>query len=277
VEERIAEAARSFGLNRAQLRNSRIAMFFLIAYAISWTAWIALFAQHFSPFAWPGRWLYLAAVLAPHGAALVSSAVEGGRAELGAFYRRIARRVPFRWAIVAICVPPIIYLMRDAVSVGFHLPHDSFFHRPPRSVTALLLGQLAVVIGEEPGWRGFALPRLLGRFGPITGTLILGIAWAFWHLPLFIITGTPQYGTGFLPFALELMAWSMVMTLIMMHARGSVVAAMLFHASANLCAFTMWQPDVQLFALGPWLIAAGIAAWRMQWESNRAPLTAGMC
>src|SRR5438552_19204582 len=87
--------------------------------------------------------------------------------------------------------------------------------------------------------------------------------WAFWHLPLFIITGTPQYGTGFLPFALELIAWSMVMTLIMMHARGSVVAAMLFHASGNLCAFTMWQPDVHLFALGPWVTAAGIAAWRM--------------
>ena len=277
MNERIAEAAKLSALNGAQPRNSRIAMFFLIAYAISWTAWITLFARHISPFAWPGRWFYLAAVLAPHGAALVSSAVEGGRAELGVFYRRVTRRVPFRWAIVAVCVPPIIYLMRDVVSVGFHLPHDSFFHRPPRTVTALLLGQLAVVIGEEPGWRGFALPRLLRRFGPIVGTLILGIAWACWHLPLFIISGTPQYGTGFLPFALELMAWSMVMTLIMMHARGSVVAAMLFHASANLCAFTMWQPDVQLFALGPWVIAAGIAAWRMQREVNHAPLTADMC
>jgi uncharacterized protein len=250
VNERIAEAAKLFALNRAQLRNSRIAMFFLIAYAIGWTASITLFARYLSPFAWPGRWSYLAAVLAPHGAAFMSAAVEGGRAELGAFYRRVTRRVPFRWAIIAICVPPIIYLVRDAVSVGFHLPHDSSFHRPPRTVTALLLGQLAVVIGEEPGWRGFALPRLLGRFEPIVGTLILGIAWAFWHLPLFIISGTPQCGTGFIPFALDLMAWSMVMTLIMMHTRGSVVGAMLFHASANVCAFTMWQPRRATFLAG---------------------------
>src|SRR5438552_17264212 len=157
-------------------------MFVLIAYAISCTAWIALFAQHLSPFAWPGRWFYLAAVFAPHGAALVSTAVEGGRAELGAFYRRIMRPVRFRWAIIAICVPPIIYLVRDAVSVGFHLPHDSFFHRPPRTVTALLLGQLALVLREEPGRRGLVLPRLLRRFGPTAGTLILGIAWACWHL-----------------------------------------------------------------------------------------------
>jgi membrane protease YdiL (CAAX protease family) len=277
VDERIDEAARLFAPRRTQLRNSRIAMFFLIAYAISWTAWITLFARHLPPFAWPGRWFYLAAVLGPHGAALVSTAVEGGSAELGAFYRRLTRQVPFRWAIAAICIPPIIYLVRDAMSVGFHLPHDSFFHRPPRTVMALVLGQLAVVLGEEPGWRGFALPRLVGRYGPIVGTLILGIAWAFWHLPLFIIPGTPQHGTGFLPFALELVAWSMIMTLIVIHARGTVVAAMLFHASANLCAFTMWQPDSQLFALGPWVVAAGIAAWRMQREFSRAPLTTGMC
>src|SRR5437763_13720920 len=101
-----------------------MAMFFLIAYAISWTAWIALFARHLSPFAWPGRWFYLAAVFAPHGAARVSTAVEGGRAELGAFCRRIMHRVPVRWAIIAICVPPSIYLWRGAVSVGFQLPHD---------------------------------------------------------------------------------------------------------------------------------------------------------
>jgi membrane protease YdiL (CAAX protease family) len=271
------KAARLFALNRAQLRTSRIAMFFLIAYAISWTAWITLFARHLPPLAWPGRGLYLAAVLAPHAAALVSTAVEGGRGELRAFYRRITRQVPFQWAIIAILVPPIIYLVRDAMAVGFHLPHDSFFHRPPRTVTALLLGQLVVALGEEPGWRGFALPQLVGRFGPIVGTLILGMAWAFWHLPLFMIAGTPQYGTGFLPFALELTAWSMIMTLIMMHARGSVVAAMLFHASANVCAFTMWEPDGRLFALGPWVIAAGIAAWRMQWKWSRAALTAGMC
>jgi membrane protease YdiL (CAAX protease family) len=128
----------------------------------------------------------------------------------------------------------------------------------------LLIGQAIVVLGEEPGWRGFALPRLIARFGPIVGTVILGIAWACWHLPLFMIAGTPQYGTGFVPFALMLIAWSMVITLVVLRARGSVIPAMLFHASANVCAFTMWEPDAQLFALGPWIIAAVIAGWRIR-------------
>jgi len=243
-------------------------MFFLIAYAISWAAWSTLFAQHFSFLVGPGRWLYLTAVLAPHAAAVVSTAAEGGRGGLPAFYRRVLRQVPFQWAMVAICVPPIIYLMRDAIFVVLRLSHGAFFHSPPRTVTALVFGQLAVVLREEPGWRGFALPRLIARFGPIVGTLLLGIAWAFWHLPLFMIAGTPQYGTGFLPFALMLMAWSMVITLLVIRARGSVVPAMLFHASANVCAFTMWEPDAQLLALGPWVVAAVIAGWRIRMRAE---------
>jgi membrane protease YdiL (CAAX protease family) len=134
-----------------------------------------------------------------------------------------------------------------------------------RSITAHHEPMTALIRGQEPGWRGFALPRLIARFGPIVGTLILGTAWAFWHLPLFMIAGTPQYGTGLIPFGLLLIAWSMVITLIMVHVRGSVVVpAMLFHASANLYAFMMWEPDAQLFALAPWIIVAGSAAWQTQ-------------
>jgi len=191
---------------------------------------------------------------------------------LRAFYRLVIRRVPFRWGIIAIAVPPIVYLTRDAIAITFHLPHASFFHRPPRTLAALIFGQLAVVLGEEPGWRGFALPRLIERLGPNGGTLILGIAWALWHLPLFVVAGTAQYGTPFMPFLVTLTAWSMVITLMVMHARGSVVAAMLFHASANLCAFTMWEPDAQVFALGPWIVAAAIASWRMRPTTNHRRL-----
>ena len=128
-------------------------MFFLIAYSISWAAWITLFARHLSPFVGVGRWLYLAAVCAPHGSAVMITAIVCGRAGLRAFYRLTFRRVPFRWVIVAISVPPIVYLTRDAIAIAFHLPHDSFFHHPARTLAALIFGQLVVVLGEEPGWR----------------------------------------------------------------------------------------------------------------------------
>src|SRR5437667_12583874 len=113
-----------------------------------------------------------------------------------------------------------------------------------------------------------ALPRIDRPVGPHLGTPPLAHPRGFWHLPLFMIAGTPQYGTGFLPFALMLMAWSMVITLLVMRARGSVVPAMLFHASANVCAFTMWEPDAQLLALGPWVVAAVIAGWRIRMRAE---------
>ncbi|HEY2625934.1 MAG TPA: hypothetical protein VGI41_04190 [Candidatus Udaeobacter sp.] len=88
------------------------------------------------------------------------TAIVRGRAGLRAFYRLTFRRVPFRWVIIAISTAPIVYLIRDTIAVVFHLPHDSFFHHPLRQ---LIFGQLVVVLGEEPGWRGFALPRLIER------------------------------------------------------------------------------------------------------------------
>ena len=248
-------------MNSNRLKDLRTVMFLVTAYFISWAAWITLFARHLSHLVGLGLWLYLAAVLAPHGSAVLITAGERGLPGLQAFYRLSFRSVPFRWGITATSVPPIVYLTRDAIAIAFHLPHDSFFHHPPRTLAALIFGQLAVVLGEEPGWRGFALPRLIERLGPNLGTLILGIAWAFWHLPLFVIAGTPQYGIPFVPFLIMLTAWSMVITLVVMHAHGSAVAAMLFHGSANLCAFTMWEPDAQLFALVPWIVVGAIASW----------------
>jgi membrane protease YdiL (CAAX protease family) len=251
-------------MNSRRSRELHTVVFFLIAYLISWTAWITLFARHLSYHAGSGFWLYLVAVLGPHASAVVITAIERGRPGLRAFYRLVFRRVPLRWAIVAISVPPIVYLTRDAIAVAFHLPHTSFFHDPQRTLAALIFGQLAVALGEEPGWRGFALPQLIEGLGPVAGTLILGTAWALWHLPLFLVVGTPQHGTPFVPFLIELTAWSMVITIIVMHARGSTVAAMLFHASGNLCAFTMWEPDSRVFALWPWVVATIIASWRMR-------------
>ena len=110
-------------------------------------------------------------------------------------------------------MPPIVYLTRVTITIASHLPHDSFFHHPARTLAALMFGRLAVVLGEEPGWRAFALPRLIERLGPNVGRLVLGIAWALWHLPLFVVAGTPQYGTPFVPFLVTLTAWSMVITL----------------------------------------------------------------
>jgi uncharacterized protein len=240
------------------------ALFFGMAYAIAWAAWITLFTLRLSHLAGIGICIYLLAVLAPHGAAVAVTMLESGRAGLRDYYARVFRRAPIRWLVISLVVPPGLYLVSQLIAVTAQMPHESLFHQPARTLPMLILGQSAVALGEEPGWRGFALPRLVQGWGPITGSLILGIAWSLWHLPLFMVAGTAQYGTPFLPFLATLTAWSVLMALLVARARGSVVVAMLFHASGNLCDLTMWQPDAWPLAIGPWIGAATLAAWLMR-------------
>jgi len=90
---------------------------------------------------------------------------------------------------------------------------------------------MAGPLGEEAGWRGYALPRLQRCFGPLKGTLILGVLWAAWHLPLFLISG---YGGGsFLTYLALVSALAFVMTTAWNLSRGSVVVAILLHAVFN--------------------------------------------
>lgn len=98
----------------------------------------------------------------------------------------------------------------------------------------VLAGLLIPSLGEEPGWRGFALPRLQKNFGPVLGTLILGILHGVWHLPaLFTPLLGPFSWDGFLTFVLTAAAGTFIYTWVFNNTRGSVWIAMLLHASSN--------------------------------------------
>ena len=83
------------------------------------------------------------------------------------------------------------------------------------------------MVGEELGWRGYALPRLLERFSPLVASLILGVIWWLWHLPTFFIAGTPQFRQPVVAFLIMTTAYSILMTWIFLHTHGSVLIATL--------------------------------------------------
>src|SRR5262249_40695328 len=82
--------------------------------------------------------------------------------------------------------------------------------------------------GEEPGWRGFALPQLQAKHTPLVASLILAPVWAFWHLPLF---GTEFPWPIVPPFVLSVFGGTCVLTWVFNGAKGSVLLTMLFHAT----------------------------------------------
>jgi membrane protease YdiL (CAAX protease family) len=89
---------------------------------------------------------------------------------------------------------------------------------------------------EEGGWRGFALPRLQRLHGPFVGTLILGILWACWHLPLFWIMawGTPPTILNMVLFILIGIFMAIVFTWVFNNTKGSLLLAILLHTSFDV-------------------------------------------
>lgn len=241
--------------------------YFVIAFTFTWSLHFAIrlldvpFALDLSN---PGMSLYLAGLGGPLLAAVVVSGLASGSKGIRSLLAAgLKWRFPLRWYLAAILTLPGINLLNIAV---FHnrLPEDfAWFVVVPM----LILGQVWVVIAEEYGWRGYALPRLQGIFGSLGATLILGPVWALWHLPMFFVEGSPQYSDN-VPLALTFYAviiffFSLILTMLYNRTGGSVLACMLFHASLNIAAFTIRvPPDVKITMI---LVAATalISIWFM--------------
>jgi membrane protease YdiL (CAAX protease family) len=99
---------------------------------------------------------------------------------------------------------------------------------------SVIMGLIIPSIGEEPGWRGFALPRLQAAYGPIIATIILGTLHGIWHLPaLFTPLLGPFTVEGFIVFVLTAAAGTFIYTWVFNNTRGSIWMAMVLHASSN--------------------------------------------
>src|ERR1700676_2285886 len=90
-----------------------------------------------------------------------------------------------------------------------------------------------VQAGEEIGWRGYALPRLAARFGLARASLLLGVLWGCWHLPLFFVPGVDNYGQSFPVFVLGTTALSVAIAWLYAHTNGSLLLTMLMHSAVN--------------------------------------------
>jgi membrane protease YdiL (CAAX protease family) len=153
--------------------------FVLIAYAVSWPVWLL---------AWVTGWFPLVVLggFGPASAAAVMLRL--GKQPLRPWLRRLLSwRVRPRFYAYALLLPAAIYgLVNLALQVlGADVDWSLLPGRLPGYLLALLL--TATLFGglEEPGWRGYALPRLQARHTPLKATLLLGLAWGVWHVPLY--------------------------------------------------------------------------------------------
>ena len=244
-------SARSSWSIRAYLAGHPLAGFFALAYAGAWLAFLPpLLAQNglgLVPVRLPlVLFLALGSFTGPALAAILVSGAAGGRAGVRALFRRYTiTPTRYWWYLLALFGPAEALLVASSVTLG-SAPLDALRRQPLLFLIAYLgsvIGGLLVgPLGEELGWRGFALPRLQQAVGPLAASLILGVLWASWHLPVFFF---PEWrGTaGVLPVAVGFYSWvipfTVIMTWVYNSAHGSLLVATLFHAAENAAALVI--------------------------------------
>jgi membrane protease YdiL (CAAX protease family) len=209
------------------VRRYPLTAFFVLAFALSWWAWI-FYAIDLSPNPIIGFGPFLAALI-------VLAITEGKRGVIGLLRRMVRWRVGIQWYAVALLLPIVVTLTAAALNVfllGAQRTSSAADLGGWSSFLALFLVLLLIPgaggTWEEPGFRGYALPRLQFRYSALLASLILGVLWAFWHLP-FVVTGEDIWIDAIL-FTIE---WSIVYTWLFNNAKGSVLIVMLFHAMNN--------------------------------------------
>ena len=168
---------------------------------------------------------------------------------LGSFFRRLfIWRAPIQWWLFLLLGIPVIVYMAAAIKGTISEPFRfvPWYLVFPALIQSLLLGPM----GEEFGWRGLFLPLLQRRFSPFWASLILGVVWAIWHAPAFLMSGTPQSAWSFGPFFIGLVAITVIMTPLFNASRGSLLVAILYHLHIMNPIFPDAQPwDSLLLAI----------------------------
>jgi len=173
------------------------------------------------------------------GAFTVTSATSG-KAGMRALYRRYLQwRVAARWFFIALFGYFLIWLVGYSVWLK-GAPLLALITNPSLVLSAYLAPLalfMVMALGEETGWRGFALPRLQQRYGPLYGTLLLAILHGLWHIPTLLVPGFISGGTLSLPFIVgwiaTVIAATFLYTWIFNNTGGSLLIAILVHAGSN--------------------------------------------
>ena len=210
---------------KAFLHRHVLVVFFVLAFILSWYPWIIALVRGQTSGPNP---------LGPLLAGIVITAIVYGGPGLREFLSRIVRwKVGIKWYAIVFLLPVAVCLLAIAIILCFvglsplaGLSMEKLQELPERFVFTLLF----VALGEEPGWRGLALPHLQIKHSPLGASLILAPVWALWHLPLI---GNEFSWPIVAPFVLSVFGGTFMLTFIVNSTRGSVLMPMLLHATIN--------------------------------------------
>jgi membrane protease YdiL (CAAX protease family) len=228
------------GLFGDSINMTILKKYFSLTYAVSWTCFIsaAVISERTPPLSPSLQFLqqsllFLGAIT-PSLVALFLTARTGKIGETKKLLSKIGKwQVGFGWYLFAIFFLPVIKLIVALIHHVITGTWPRFGQEAWYIIVAAIVFSTCVQAGEEIGWRGFALPKMTAKFGLSFSTLLLGVSWACWHLPLFFVQGADKFGQSFFLYMLQVVALSVVVGYLYWRTKGSLLLVMLMHAAAN--------------------------------------------
>jgi uncharacterized protein len=218
--------------------NKPLVIFFLLAYLLAWGLMGLFIAQNhgwvspdipFEPFLIIGSWfpniaafLVIAFVLKRKGG--IRQLLKGWlKFKVPAFWYLVTL-IPLIFAVLSMFIYRLLYGVTPVSEIVFD---------PMTMIALVIISTITGATGEELGWRGFALPRLQMKMSALSASMILGVLWTMWHVPLWF-AGLGYEKIPFAAYALLVMSSSVLITWACNNSRGSMVIATLFHLVMNI-------------------------------------------
>jgi membrane protease YdiL (CAAX protease family) len=241
--------------------------YFVLSYALFWLALILFIVivtasglKMDSLPSWAMPLIQITGSWMPTVAALIVTGITEGRGGIKKLLLKFTHfKLPARWYFAALipfglafAAAGIYRLAGGAVSGGVSLSVNFW-------VSLIAINFFTGATGEESGWRGFALPRLLEKYSPLKAGILLGLAWNFWHLPLWFTSGFSSLDLleYILFFSIAIISLAVLMTWILCKTSNSLIPMVITHFSFNL-GFDLIGP--QGLGIGPYIPLIGILA-----------------
>ena len=251
-----------------QSHTRALLKFFFITFAVTWSCFSAVAALSAGAAAAAPALaslrlpLLFLGIFAPSLVALSLTARAEGSAGVFELLRRLVQwRVRARWYVFAVAymaaIKLVVALLHRALAGAWpRFGSDAWYVIIVATVASTIVGGQA---GEEIGWRGYALPRLASHFGYARASVLLGVIWALWHLPLFFTVGADTYGQSFLVYTLQVTALSVALAWLYERTNGSLLLTMLMHSAVNQSIGIV--PSAVPGAMNPFTLSSSVVAW----------------
>lgn len=262
-------------------KRKHIRTFFTLTFIFSWLVWGAIIL--FNPSDDLILPLIFLGAFGPTFVAIYLVQRHGSSAEKRDFWKRVIsfRRIGWKWYFfIFLIFPAILFLGYPVYSLlGGEVPKADTFtggvETPADFIFLLVIMLLGGPLAEELGWRGYALDPLQQKWGPVKASILLGIIWVAWHLPLFFIEGTSQhakgFGVAFWSWSFQIIAISIIFTWVYNNTKRSILSAVLLHLMANIAYPTNLDPTGEAVFTGVRLLVvlAIVVPWLQKPSSEK--------